>query len=322
MTPQDSAAIGLRQRFGAIVTGALFVTVMAAPALAQQDVIAKVKDFYANASYEEALQTLRSAPPTPSEGVSDAAAYQVFCLVALGREQEATEAITAIVRVDPLYHPTETDVSPRILNFFENVRRPLLPGIVRQLYAGAKDRLERKEAAEAKKDLDRVIALLDEMKGSGDQDLADLRTLAMGFRDLSVIAAARAAAPPPPPPPPAPEPVPAPVPPPPPPAPREPVVYSSTDSDVTAPTVVSRTLPPWRAVTAVERMQTFRGQLELVIDETGKVMSAKMLKGLRSDYDPTLLKTATSWTFTPAMKDGQLVRYRYVMDIQLGGNQD
>ena len=88
------------------------------------------------------------------------------------------------------------------------------------------------------------------------------------------------------------------------------------------PVVVSRSLPPWRAVSAVERMQTFRGQLELLIDENGKVLSTKMLKGLRPDYDPGLLKAASAWTFRPATKDGQPVRYRYVMDMQLGGGQD
>lgn len=319
MNPEPSAVSVLRHRVGVLVTSTLMLAALPAPVFAQQDVIARVKDYYANASYEEALQTLRSASPSsPTSGVTDAAAYQVFCLVALGREQEATEAIAAIVRVDPLYHPTETDVSPRIRTFFENVRKPLLPGIVRQLYAGAKDRLERKEAAEAKKDLDRVVALLDEMKASEDQDLADLRTLALGFRDLSVIAAAREAAPPP-----APivaaravQPVTAPPPP------KAPVIYSPSDTDVTMPVVVSRSLPAWRAVSAVERFQSFRGQLELLIDENGKVLSTKMLKGLRPDYDPALLKAAAAWTFRPATKGGQPVRYRYVMDMQLGGSQD
>jgi hypothetical protein len=104
--------------------------------------------------------------------------------------------------------------------------------------------------------------------------------------------------------------------------PKEPAIFSPSDGDVTMPVVVSRSLPPWRAVTAVERLQTFRGQLELVIDENGKVLSTKMLKALRPDYDPALMKAATSWTFRPATKAGQPVRYRYVMDIQLGGGRD
>jgi hypothetical protein len=317
MTIPASAMATLRHRAGVLAASALLMAATPAPLVAQQDLIARVKDYYANASYEEALQALRAAPATENAaGVSDAAAYQVFCLVALGREQEATEAIAAIVRLDPLYHPTETDVSPRIRTFFETVRKPLLPGIVRQLYAGAKARLEQKEPAAAKQDLDRVIALLDEMKASEDQDLADLRTLALGFRDLSVIAAAREAAPPPPPPPVEPPPAPAPEPPP---APKEPVIYSSADADVTMPVATSRSLPPWRAMSAVEKLQTFRGQLELLIDEDGKVLSTKMLKPLRPDYDPALMKAAQNWSFRPATKNGQPVRYRYVMDMQLGG---
>jgi tetratricopeptide (TPR) repeat protein len=305
---------------GAIGVFLLSVTT-AAPA-AGQDVIARVKDYYANASYEEALKELAQVRPAgPLTSVTDAAAYQVFCLVALGREQEATEAIAAIVRVDPLYHPDETTVAPRIWNFFEKVRRPLLPAIVRQLYASAKDRLERKEAAEAKKDLDRVIALLDEIGTSEDQDLADLRTLALGFRDLATINAARAAAPPPPPSLPV-KPIAAMPPPAPAAAPRVPVVYSSTDPTVAPPVVVSRTLPSWRAVTAVERLQTFRGQLEILVDEKGAVLSSRMVRPLRPDYDPELLKMVPSWKFKPAMKDGKPVRYRYLMDLELNGGRD
>jgi hypothetical protein len=297
---------------------ALVLALAPAPA-SGQDLMARVKDYYANASYEEALQTLAQVRPGgPLTSVTDAAAYQVFCLVALGREQEATEAIASIVRVDPLYHPTETEVAPRIRSFFEKVRKPLLPGIVRQLYAGAKEKLEGKQPAEAKNDLDRVIALLDEMGTSEDQDLADLRTLAAGFRELATAAAARAAAPPPPPatPTPALRPTAAPA------RPAEPVVYSMMDTTVTPPVVVSRTLPPWRAISAVEKLQTFRGQLEILLDERGKVISSRMVKGLRPDYDPVLLKSVPTWTFRPATKDGTPVRYRYLVDLELNGGRD
>jgi outer membrane biosynthesis protein TonB len=306
-----------------VVLGLLLVGMTWAAPASGQDVIARVKDYYANASYEEALKELAQVRPAgPLTSVTDAAAYQVFCLVALGREQEASEAIAAIVRVDPLYHPSETEVAPRIWNFFEKVRRPLLPGVVRQLYASAKDHLESKEYPEAKRDLDRVITLLDEMGTSEDQDLADLRTLALGFRDLAVINAARAAAPPPPP---APAPAPAPVaaPPPPPPPPKEPAVYSIADADVTPPVVLARSLPPWRARSAVERLQTFKGQLEIVLDEKGTVVSSRMVRGLRPDYDPELLRAVPTWKFKPAAKDGKPVRYRYVMELELNaGGRD
>jgi hypothetical protein len=288
-------------------------------AYGQQDTLARVKDFYAAASYEEALQALEQVRPSgPLLSVTDAAAYQVFCLVALGRDQAATEAIAAIVRVDPLYHPPEGEVSPRIQTFFETVRRPLLPGLVRQIYAAAKDSLDRKQHGDAKTGFDRVIALLDEMGTSEDQDLADLKTLAAGFRDLAAMAIA-AAAPPPPPPPvvervamPEPEPV---VPPPPPP----PVVYSPANTDVLRPVAVSRALPPWRSVSAVDRLQTHRGEIELLIDEQGRVKAASIAESVRPDYDPILLKAARSWTFRPATKNGVPVQYLYVMEIQLRG---
>lgn len=302
-----------------ILSTALVVT--PAAAVDDQDLMTRVKGYYASASYEEALQVLQEARPEgPMTAVTDAAAYQVFCLVALGRDQEAAEAIAAIVRIDPLYHPPEDEVSPRIRGAFENVRRPLLPGLVRQLYANAKGRLERQEAAEAKAEFDRVLAILEEMGAAEEQDLADLRTLASGFRDLAALTAARATAPPPPAAPvaaSAPEPQ-EPVAPPPP---VEPVIYSAADRDVTAPVALSRTMPPWRAVSAVDKLQTFRGEVELVLDEAGKVITARIIDSVRSDYDPALVRAAAAWKFRPAVRAGTPVRYRYVMEIQLTPGQ-
>jgi tetratricopeptide (TPR) repeat protein len=310
----------LRAPIVALVLAAALV--VARPVAADdQDLMARVKNYYASASYEEALQVLQEARPQgPMTAVTDAAAYQVFCLVALGRDQEAAEAIAAIVRIDPLYHPPEDEVSPRIRGAFENVRRPLLPGLVRQLYANAKGRLERQEAAEAKAEFDRVLTILEEMGAAEEQDLADLRTLASGFRDLAALTAARAAQPPPPvvpvaaaePEPPAPV---APLPP------IEPVIYSPEDRDVTKPVAISRTLPPWRAMSAVDKFQTFRGEVEILVDEAGKVVTARITDSVRADYDPALVRAAASWTFRPATRGGTPVRYRYVMEVQLTPGQ-
>jgi TonB family protein len=191
---------------------------------------------------------------------------------------------------------------------------------------------------QAAAEFERVIKLLDEMGMTGDQGVADLRTLAGGFRDL-----AKAAAAPPPLPPPAPAPAPPPpapavvvAPPPPlvpapaptaaakaetpparPTAPAEPRVYSPADTGVTKPIAISRPLPPWRITNAVDRVSTFAGAIELLVDEKGKVLSARIVDSIRSDYDPQLLKAAANWTFQPARRDGLAVRYRYTMEIQL-----
>jgi hypothetical protein len=124
---------------------------------------------------------------------TEAEAYEVFCLYALGRKDEARTAIESIVRTDPLFRPSEGQVSPRIRSFFDDVRKPLLPEVIRQSYAAAKTSFDKKDWGPALAQFDRVITLVDEM-GGADQGTSDLRTLATGFRDSGQgrVTAARA----------------------------------------------------------------------------------------------------------------------------------
>ena len=293
---------------------ALAVCVLASvPATAAaQDALTRAKGLYASAEYEEALQLFESlSGRTPSTEVS---AYHVFCLVALGRSTEARAAIQAIVRHDPLFRPSEAQASPRVRGFYEDVRRPLLPEMVRQLYAAAKSAYDRKDWEPALADFDRVIALADEISET-EPGLTDLRTLALGFRDLTKAALA----PPPPPPPPAPV-----VAPPPTPVtvktsvPAEKQVYGVDDVDVKKPMVLSQPMPPWRPATPTEEKMRFSGAVELLINEDGKVMTVKLIESVHPRFDASLLELARSWTFKPATRDGKPVMYRYAVGVTLG----
>jgi TonB family protein len=286
---------------------------LAAPATAAaQDALTRAKGLYASAEYEEALTLFESLNGrTPSTEVS---AYQVFCLVALGRSMEARAAIQAIVRADPLFRPSEAQASPRVRGFFEEVRRPLLPEVVRELYNTAKAAYDRKDWEPALNDFDRVIALADEISET-EPGLSDLRTLALGFRDLTKAALT------PPPPPPAPEPVAAP---PPPPVdvktavPAEPEVYGVDNVDVKKPTVLSQPMPMWRPATPAEEKARFNGALELLINEEGRVMSVKLIESVHPRFDEALLELARTWIFRPATRDGKPVMYRYAVGVTLG----
>jgi len=272
-----------------------------------QDALSRAKGLYATADYEEALQllgTLKGKSMT-----TEAEAYQVFCLFALGRKDEARTAIESIVRTDPLFKPSEGQVSPRIRTFFDDVRKPLLPEVVRQSYAGAKASFDKKEWSPALAQFDRVIALVDEM-GGADQGTADLRTLATGFRDLAKAASQ------PPPPPPTPTPTSTPVAPPA--APAAPVIYSDSDVGLTRPVPTSKMLPEWRP-TMVESKMNFSGAIECIVGTDGKVESVKMAKSVNPRYDAALLEAAKFWIFTPAKKDGTPVKYRYVLNVKLEG---
>lgn len=308
-----------------------------------QDTLARAKDFYAAAAYEEALVVLqRLNAANPSTDKNEVAAYQLFCLVALGRSDEARKTIESIVRTDPLYKLSDTQASPRVRAFFEDVRKPLLPEIVKLTYSRAKDSYDRKELETAAKEFDRTIALIDEVGPANDRALSDLRTLATGFRDLA--RAAPKPAPEPPPAPPAADPAATGTTPPAGSAPNglssspagkpstpagKPATPSTTaaapdgeptygprDSDVTRPVALKRTMPEWRP-TSIESMVEFRGSIELLISADGKVLSAAITDSVHPQYDQQLKQAALAWTFKPATKGGKPVRYRYAMDIQL-----
>jgi tetratricopeptide (TPR) repeat protein len=287
----------------------LLIASLPAPAVAQ-DTIAKAKGLYESADYEQALQVLDNL--TGKDVTTEAAAYQVFCLMALGRIDQARLAIESIVHADPLYLPSGAQVSPRIRTFFEDVRKPLLPDVVRESYTRAKSMFDQKDFAPALGEFNKVIALIDEV-GDADPSAADLRTLATGFRDLAKAALAppRVEAPPSAPPAPAPMNAPLLLPP-------EPVVYGPEDTDVKAPVALTKKLPEWRPENPTEEKMSYHGAIELVIDEVGRVISASLLESVLPRYDGPLLEAAKHWSFRPATLGGVPVRYRYAVAIRLG----
>ena len=303
-------------RFALLLT----VAVLLSPtALRAQDSLARAKDFYAAAAYEDALKEL-SALEARAPG-AEVSAYKVYCLLALGRSDEAKNTIAALVRMDPLFHPSEADASPRVRAFFDQVRTPLLPEIVRQTYARGKEAFYKKDMTVAAAAFDRVVRLLDDLDASENDELADLRTLAGGFRELSKAA---------PPPPPLLEPGPAPAtmasnqpaaapsaaaarPP------VAPRVYTAEDEDVVRPVPIARVVPRWRPVNATEEGLRLEGTIELLISEAGTVLSVSIVRSIHPRYDPQILKAAREWTFRPALSNGTPVKYRYAFDVRLGG---
>lgn len=286
---------------------------VATPAWAQQDTLARAKDYYASAAYEEALDVLRklnTAPP--SDDAREIAVYQLFCLLALGRLEETKKTIETIVRADPLYHLSEDAASPRVRTLFEDTRRPLLPGIIKDLYTKAKAAYDRKDFAEATNGFDRVIGLIDDAGLADSPGIGDILTLATGFRDLIGVPAPAAPAPPPLAPKTDPSPAPSAAAKPP----EAPRTYGPHDGFVVRPIAISNQLPAWRP-TGLDARQEFNGDLELLIDETGKVISAVLRRSVHRLYDPVLIEAAQRWKFQPATFNGMPVRYRYVVEVHL-----
>lgn len=282
-----------------------FVSCLAADVGAQgQDTLARARNLYVAAAYDEALVVLGSLRSASTEEATEIAGYQVLCLLALGRTEEAQQAIEALVRANPLYRPSEAMASPRTRGLFDEVRNGLLPGIVQQSYDRAKTAFDRGEIQRAATEFERVLMLLDDPAVSDLPGMADLRRLAVGFRDLSLVTVATASAPP------VPEAL-DPV------APLPPPTYSAEHANVVPPVAVSRTMPPWRPRNSMEARREHHGVIAVVVDEKGDVVSATVSKSVHPDYDKALLEKARTWKFRPATKDGLPVRYRTGVEVML-----
>lgn len=287
---------------------------------ADDEVLARAKDLYLSASYDEALALLDGLASGAVQQPLQVAEYRVFCLLALNRRAEALRAIESVVKANPFYQPSEAVASPRIRSVFVEVRRGLMSSIIHSAYVEAKTAFDRKDPR-ATALFEHVLDLL------ADADVAatmsDLRTVAVGFRDLSLAAAvvpatptsvdsaptassatreavvsseaAEAANPSAPPPP----------------------VSTDRDIGVIPPEAVFQPMPPWTPEGAAETTQTFRGSLELAIDENGTVVTAKMRKSAHPRYDDVLVKAAVRWRFKPARRDGMAIPYLRVVEIEL-----
>lgn len=292
------------------IVAALGLSVLAAaPALAGQDSVAVARDLYASAAYEDALAILNRLPESgrPADEQRAIEQYRAFCLLALGRTGEAERAIETVVAAAPTYRPT-TDLSPRVRAAFSDVRKRVLPSIIQKKYADAKGLYDRKEFSAAAAAFTQVLEAMtdpDVVTAVNQPPLADLRTLALGFKDLATTAAT---------PPPLPS-----TPPPPtpiqsiPPAPKVAKVYTSADEDVVPPVVVRQDLPAYPGQVVIPR----QGMIEVLIDETGAVEQAMMRIGISNAYDAAALAAARTWRYRPATVNGLPVKYRKAVQVTI-----
>jgi hypothetical protein len=282
------------------------------------DTLAQAKELYASAAYDEALAVLdrlqSAASVTETTSITE---YRVYCLLALDRRDEARKDIEGILHDNPQYLPSDDQASPRIQSVFRDVRRQALPKIVLERYAIAKASFERKDP-QAGPQFDSVLTLLDDPDVQATPALSDLRTIVTAFRDLTKAMAAQTAAPTiarplvaggsnSPAPTPAVDPQPS----------DSPRIYTSADPDVAPPIARTQRIPPWIPTARAIAAQEFHGTLELLIDETGAVMSSTMRASAHPTYNQLLLRATREWTFTPARRQGVPVRYLKIVDIHL-----
>jgi hypothetical protein len=296
---------------------ALLVAALVSIPMRAADSISAARDLYAAAEYEDALVLLNRLQPGNHEPDERRAIeqYRAYCLLALGRSVDAEQAIAAVVMATPLYKPSSADASPRVRSAFTEVRRRMLPAIIQQKYAAAKEAFDRKNFAVAATVFGEVVDAMadpDVADAFKQSPLSDLRVLAGGFRDLSTSAAA-------------PAPLPARVATRPSPSPTVVAessvasalaalrIYAGNDAQVTPPTAIRQSLPPFPAQLPTAR----RGVLEIVIDETGAVESAMMRESINPRYDEQVIAAARHWQYKPAILDGTPVKYRKMLQVDV-----
>jgi hypothetical protein len=297
------------------------------------DPLGVVKTLYLSAAYEDALAALAGLPP----GVDDdqAEKLRALCLLALNRTDDAQRALARLATRQPMLKLGETE-SPKLVSLFRAARAQVLPAAIKALYSAAKSSFERGDLALAVAQFSDVIELTSENELTRDAALSDIKVLAEGFsslanqqlsvQNLTPSPAPSGAEPPTPtlatitselasgsgisPASPA---APGPV------ATAEAaVIYSANDGDVVPPIVIDQTIPKWTPPTVGDyRSQTFSGVLELIIDETGGVVSVSLIQRLNVMYDQLLLHAARQWRYRPALRSGQPVKYRKQISVVL-----
>jgi TonB family protein len=294
-------------QFIRVVLTCVVLLLAAAPRVYAQAPLDVARDLYASADYEKALGLLDDLIARNDAGQKrqEAELYRALCFLALGKREDADRAVETIVQRDPLYRAPE-DIAPRMLTAFGDAKKRLLPTIIQQHYNVAKAAFDAKDFGAAGDGFQRVLDALNDpdMKHAAAQSpLADLKTLASGFRDLSVQSI--------------------PAPPPvaailavPPPVQQAPVqsqvvsstkIYNGTEPGIIPPVAIVQQFPkfPGRVPSG-----GIAGAVEIVIDQQGSVESASMQSPVLSGYDEIVVNAARNWRYHPAKVNGQPVKFR------------
>jgi hypothetical protein len=286
--------------------------------VAAEDPLAAARDLYASAAYEEALAALTRLhdDATASAEAEQVEQYRAFCLFALGRTREAVGVSEGLIAKNPTLQLDSAEASPRIISMFADVRKRLLPGLIRERYRTARAALDAKDAAAAETQFGEVRRMIDEAEkvNAIDETLADMRVLVDGFLELARTSRAPVV------PRPAPQPstpaatdVPSKSQPPPPPA-----IFDSTTPGVTPPVAIHQDVPNYpRSLVTIVKTDVTKGTLEVLIDENGNVVRSVMRDSVNAIYDSLVVRASKAWKYRPALKGETPVKYVKLIAINV-----
>jgi TonB family protein len=298
-----------------VATCTVAVLLLSGPRLHAEDSLEAARKLYASAEYTSALSMLNalSNVDSPREERRAIALYRTLCLLAVGRGAEADRAIESMVSADPLYRPDADEIPPRMRTAIAEARKRMLPAILQEKYKDSKaafDRQDFSRAAFGFKEMLDGLADPDISVAASQSPLADLKTLAIGFHELSSKALVPL---------PAANPAPAEalLPPGPPATIQAPKLYTSEDRDVVPPQAIRQQIPAFPGKVTIAKT----GVLELVIDRSGNVESAMMRVPVNAQYDRMATAAAKNWQYQPATVDGAPVKFVKRIQVTLVPNQ-
>jgi len=273
-----------------------------AAAAAGQTDLTEARTQYEEAAYEDALATLtKASASTPADRVQ-LEQYRALCLIALGRLVEAERAVASMVEADPTYVPPSTVASPRVLSMVADIRRKELPGVSRRVLDSGRASFEAKNIAQAQRQFDLLLKLLDDPAMEGRPEREDLRALAKGYSTLLVAA---------------------------PPPPVRPTAPVATDKPPVSPTpaspsaaftpavVIQETLPVWTPPNPAIARNEYTGAVKVRIGTDGRVKAVTIDQPSHPAYDANLIRVARTWTYKPAAQNGTPIESERVIAVRL-----
>ena len=274
--------------------GALTVAGALVSAQSQESLELRVRDLYASAEYDQALSAIGSSQDPAAQQ------YRALCLLALGRQADAERALEGLIASAPEFTLSAEDMPPRFIALFAQQRREIVPGVLRKLFAEAREDYRAKAFDRALPQFKRVLALSSQPEVRDVEGVDDLRLLAESFIDIATaseaskpVAVAAAVA--------------APVAPPPATAPVRRALQPAA--------AIRQEMPPWPPNFPVRT--ALSGSVRIRINTSGRVMSAAMVRSIEPRYDARVLAATHFWEYRPATENGMPVESESVVEINI-----
>jgi hypothetical protein len=91
-------------------------------------------------------------------------------------------------------------------------------------------------------------------------------------------------------------------------------VYRDGEPNFTPAAIINQAIP----TAVLPERRVYAGAVEVLIDESGKVLSAKMATPIFGAFDRQLIQTAlNTWKYKPALKNGTPARYIKIVNVRI-----